>query len=148
MEGVLLSVHVLTSIIFIGPVTLATSLFPRYAKAALEEAVAARIEAAFAHGSGHGLLRLGAGEVGRVLPPIFGWLRAKAMLASMKPALSVVECMDWFRKRFCRVTVPGGADAPPMQSSIDGPPDRHRAPQGPWARNPRQGRCGSRRAGC
>src|SRR4051794_24946016 len=41
----------------------------------MEEAVAARIEAAFAHGSGHGLLRLGAGEVGRVLPPIFGWWR-------------------------------------------------------------------------
>src|SRR3954470_18859299 len=41
----------------------------------MEEAVAARIEAAFAHGSGPGLLRLGAGEVGRVLPPIFGWWR-------------------------------------------------------------------------
>jgi hypothetical protein len=31
----LLSIHVLTSIIFIGPVTVATSLFPRYARAAL-----------------------------------------------------------------------------------------------------------------
>ena len=41
----------------------------------MEEAVAARIEAAFAHGSGPGLLRLGAGEVGRILPPIFGWWR-------------------------------------------------------------------------
>lgn len=35
MKILLLSVHVLTSIIFIGPVTVATSLFPRYAKAAL-----------------------------------------------------------------------------------------------------------------
>lgn len=35
MTAVLLSVHVLAAIIFIGPVTVATSLFPRYARAAL-----------------------------------------------------------------------------------------------------------------
>jgi hypothetical protein len=35
MRILLLSVHVLGSIIFIGPVTVATSLFPRYARATL-----------------------------------------------------------------------------------------------------------------
>ncbi len=35
MTAVLLSVHVLAAIIFIGPVTVATSLFPRYARLAL-----------------------------------------------------------------------------------------------------------------
>jgi len=34
-----------------------------------------RIEASFAHGSGHGLLQLGAGEVGTVLPPVLGYWR-------------------------------------------------------------------------
>ena len=41
----------------------------------LEVARAERIERAFARGAGHGLLRLGAGEVGSVLPPIFGYWR-------------------------------------------------------------------------
>lgn len=35
VKVLLLAVHVLGSIIFIGPVTVATSLFPRYARAAL-----------------------------------------------------------------------------------------------------------------
>jgi uncharacterized membrane protein len=34
VTAVLLSVHVLAAIVFIGPVTVATSLFPRYARAA------------------------------------------------------------------------------------------------------------------
>jgi hypothetical protein len=33
MTAVLLSVHVIAAIVFIGPVTVATSLFPRYARA-------------------------------------------------------------------------------------------------------------------
>lgn len=41
----------------------------------LEEAVAARLAEAFGRGSGHGLMRLGAGEVGRALPPLFIWWR-------------------------------------------------------------------------
>jgi hypothetical protein len=41
----------------------------------IDEAVAARLAAAFARGSGHGLLQLGAGEVGRALPPVFVWWR-------------------------------------------------------------------------
>ena len=41
----------------------------------LDEAVAARLGQAFARGSGEGLLRLGAGEVGQTLPPVFVWWR-------------------------------------------------------------------------
>jgi hypothetical protein len=36
VNALLLSVHILGAIIFIGPVTIATSLFPRYARLALE----------------------------------------------------------------------------------------------------------------
>lgn len=35
MTAVLLSIHVLAAIVFVGPVTVATSMFPRYARAAL-----------------------------------------------------------------------------------------------------------------
>ena len=42
---------------------------------ALEPALAARIRAAFDRGSGHGLLRLGAAEVGQILPPVFVYWR-------------------------------------------------------------------------
>ncbi|MFL5338187.1 MAG: DEAD/DEAH box helicase [Geminicoccaceae bacterium] len=41
----------------------------------LDEALAARLGEAFARGSGDGLLRLGAGEVGQALPPVFVWWR-------------------------------------------------------------------------
>ena len=34
-----------------------------------------RLTEAFAQGTGHGLLRLGAGEVGQALPPVFVWWR-------------------------------------------------------------------------
>ena len=44
----------------------------------MDEAVAARLGEAFALGSGHGLLRLGAGEVGQALPPVFVWWRGFA----------------------------------------------------------------------
>ena len=37
--------------------------------------VSPRIEAAFARGPGHGLLQLGAGEVGTALPAAFGYWR-------------------------------------------------------------------------
>jgi non-specific serine/threonine protein kinase len=42
---------------------------------ALEVALAGRLQAAFARGSGHGLVRLGAGEVGHALPPAFTYWR-------------------------------------------------------------------------
>jgi len=41
----------------------------------LDTALAARIREAFARGSGHGLLRLGGGEVGQVLPAAFAYWR-------------------------------------------------------------------------
>ncbi len=44
----------------------------------LDDAVAARLAEAFARGSGRGLLRLGAGEVGQPLPPVFVWWRGFA----------------------------------------------------------------------
>jgi superfamily II DNA or RNA helicase len=44
----------------------------------LDAAVAARLADAFARGSGYGLLQLGAGEVGRALPPLFAWWRGFA----------------------------------------------------------------------
>ena len=41
----------------------------------LEPGIAQRLEDAFARGSGHGLLRLGGGEVGCILPPVFSYWR-------------------------------------------------------------------------
>ena len=41
----------------------------------LDETVQARLRDAFARGSGYGLLRLGAGEIGQTLPPLFVWWR-------------------------------------------------------------------------
>jgi superfamily II DNA or RNA helicase len=46
--------------------------------AELDHETAARLTEAFARGSGHGLLQLGAGEVGHLLPPVFVWWRAFA----------------------------------------------------------------------
>ena len=37
-----------------------------------------RLTEAFARGTGHGLVRLGAGEVGQTLPPAFVWWRGFA----------------------------------------------------------------------
>src|SRR5437868_15536697 len=42
---------------------------------ALEAAQGARLEQAFARGAGHGLLALGADEVGTVLPAVFSYWR-------------------------------------------------------------------------
>ncbi len=44
----------------------------------IDDSTAARIESAFAQGSGVGLFRLGAGEVGQALTPVFVWWRAFA----------------------------------------------------------------------
>jgi len=46
--------------------------------AEIDERTAKRLADAFARGSGHGLLQLGAGEVGQPLPPAFAWWRAFA----------------------------------------------------------------------
>src|ERR1700733_12697527 len=45
---------------------------------ALDPAAHTRLAEAFARGSGAGLVRLGAGEVGQALPPVFVWWRAFA----------------------------------------------------------------------
>ncbi len=42
---------------------------------ALPPELSQRLQEAFERGSGHGLLQLGAGEVGTVLPPVFGYWR-------------------------------------------------------------------------
>jgi superfamily II DNA or RNA helicase len=44
----------------------------------MDAAAAARLATAFARGSGHGLLRLGAAELGQALPPAFVWWRGFA----------------------------------------------------------------------
>lgn len=41
----------------------------------MDPSAMARLSQAFAQGTGYGLLRLGAGEVGQVLPPVFVWWR-------------------------------------------------------------------------
>jgi non-specific serine/threonine protein kinase len=41
----------------------------------VDDRIAKRLAEAFARGSGHGLMRLGAGEVGQALPPTFVWWR-------------------------------------------------------------------------
>src|ERR1700734_798394 len=43
-----------------------------------DAATSVRLAEAFAEGSGAGLVRLGAGEVGHALPPVFVWWRAFA----------------------------------------------------------------------
>ncbi|HEX4171383.1 MAG TPA: DEAD/DEAH box helicase [Acetobacteraceae bacterium] len=51
---------------------------PAHEASDMDDAAAARLGKAFAQGSGPGLLRLGAGEVGQALPPVFGWWRGFA----------------------------------------------------------------------
>jgi superfamily II DNA or RNA helicase len=46
--------------------------------AAMDAPLSARLAAGFAQGSGPGLLQIGAGEVGRPLPPVFVWWRGFA----------------------------------------------------------------------
>jgi non-specific serine/threonine protein kinase len=53
-------------------------LAPADDAAELEPALAQRLGEAFGRGAGHGLLQLGAGEVGRVLPPVFAYWRELA----------------------------------------------------------------------
>ena len=48
-------------------------------QSALPAALAGRLETAFAPGSGHGLLHLGATEIATVLPPVLGWWRDVAV---------------------------------------------------------------------
>jgi hypothetical protein len=61
---------------------------------ALDEAVAARLSAAFAGGSDAGLAQLGAGEVGRSLPPAF--LKWRALGQAVAQAGS--DLQGWLKK--------------------------------------------------
>jgi len=58
-----------------GLLTLAPSPDAAEEKPALEPARGARLEQAFARGAGHGLLCLGADEVGTTLPPTLSYWR-------------------------------------------------------------------------
>jgi len=51
------------------------TLSPVVEGTALDPSLARRLQEAFARGSGHGLLQLGAGEVGTALPPVFSYWR-------------------------------------------------------------------------
>src|SRR5262249_22728089 len=85
---------------------------------ALEPERAAQLEKAFARGAGHGLLALGADEVGTVLPPVFAYWRdlgaryvttlcalPEIAEASTKPAVPIPSDSDLDRM---------AAAAPPM----------------------------------
>ena len=54
------------------------TLGPAVEGPALDPSLARRLEDAFARGPGHGLLQLGAGEVGTALPPVFSYWRELA----------------------------------------------------------------------
>ncbi|MBM4119051.1 DEAD/DEAH box helicase, partial [bacterium] len=86
---------------------------------ALEPALAARLSAAFARSSGHGLLRLGAAELGQPMPPAFGYWREFA--GRFVTALCTSPALDEGRPA---VAPPPAAElatlaaaAPPMQGA-------------------------------
>lgn len=84
---------------------------------ALEQELADRLLHAFAQGTGHGLLQLGAAEIGRGLPPDWSWWRdfaaryVTALCASPEGGTIAVEppTADFLQHRI--------ADAPPMTGS-------------------------------
>lgn len=123
----LLSAHVVGSIIFIGPVTVATSLFPRYARAA----------SADRDGRARGVLEL-LSRISRtyavlgISVPVLGvatgaalgvltqpWLMASMALTAVAAGLLVV------------VLIPGQAE---VLECLDGPADRHPELAPPLAR--------------
>ena len=68
----------------------------------LDEAVATRLREAFARGSGDGLLRLGAGEVGQALPPVFVWWRAHSSHHSAPAIFGMnTPAFDTASAKFC-----------------------------------------------
>jgi len=71
---------------------------------ALDASLARRLQDAFARGSGHGLLQLGAGEVGTALPPVFSYWR---------------ELGTWYVTALC--TLPDAAPDP-LRAHVPTPP--------------------------
>src|SRR5260370_14077900 len=59
----------------------------------IDHATSIRLTEAFARGTGHGLVRLGAAEVGQTLPPVFVWWRdfAARYIGSLCPHPSRTE---------------------------------------------------------
>jgi hypothetical protein len=72
MEALLLSVHVVAGILFVGPVTVATSLFPRYAPA---------------HGAAVGSSAVRSGDTARLLHRI---TRTYGVMALIVPVVGLV----------------------------------------------------------
>src|SRR5262245_46832706 len=84
---------------------------------ALQHEVAERLSAAFARGAGHGLLALGAREIGTLLPSVFAWWREfgaryiTAVCATAADDDVVVAPLD------AQVVETLMADAPPMRGA-------------------------------
>ena len=100
-----------------GLLTLAPSLDAAEEKPALEPARGARLEQAFARGAGHGLLCLGADEVGTTLPPTLSYWRKLG--ARYVTALCALPGIDERSKRPVPIAAAGELDtmvaaAPPM----------------------------------
>ncbi|MEO7742851.1 MAG: hypothetical protein ABIR98_07945 [Usitatibacter sp.] len=87
----------------------------------LAEDLARRIETAFARGTGHGLLQLGAGEVGVALPPLFAyWREFAARYVTALCALPEAEAagpLGPIAAPGTEVLVTLVTDAPPMTGS-------------------------------
>ena len=86
--------------------------------AAMEPGLGARLTEAFARGSGHGLLLLGADEVGTVLPPVFSYWREFA--SHYVTALCALPGID-------QSGALGGANKPAVPKPDDRELDQHAA---------------------
>jgi hypothetical protein len=94
MEAFLLSVHVVAGILFVGPVTVTTSLFPRYAPTADDSSVRSDDTARLLHRitRGYGTLALVVPVVGLVLAVLQGrtteiWIVVAMILTAVAGAL-------------------------------------------------------------
>ncbi|MFV2044415.1 MAG: DEAD/DEAH box helicase [Anaerolineales bacterium] len=92
------------------------TLRPSGNAAAMEPGLSARLKEAFARGPGHGLLLLGADEVGTDLPPVFSYWRAFA--SNYVTALCALPGID-------QSGALGGANKPAVPEPDDGELDRH-----------------------
>lgn len=90
MQAVLLSVHVVAGILFVGPVTVAASLFPRFAASPEVGAVLHRIT------RGYGVLALVVPAVGLLLAAVQGrwgeiWITVAMVLTALAGGLLVLR---------------------------------------------------------
>ncbi len=82
---------------------------------ALDPGLLERVQSAFARGSGHGLLQLGAGEVGTALPPVFSYWRELG--TRYVTALCTLPDAEELGARL-RVPVPPGEELARLASSV------------------------------